>query len=175
LSCGFELDAPAGSFSAVIGAWQVPSVTTFGFSIANTSAVVWVGIDGDNLTDLVQAGTGQDACYTFVFGIPWTLHSYYGWTEFLPQQPTLQVVPNFVVHPGDQVFVEVSLLGEDGKWLSDHRTQTLFFYGCLTSLDSREYVIDQCVINSWILLYTSLAYLYRSAKICASLGSPSVR
>jgi hypothetical protein len=110
---GFELDAPAGSFSAVMGAWQVPPVTTFGL-IGNSSAVVWVGIDGDNLTDLVQAGTGQDISHTFIFGIPWTLHSYYGWTEFLPLQPTLQMVPNFVVHPGDQVFVEVSLLGFAG-------------------------------------------------------------
>jgi hypothetical protein len=49
-----------------------------------------------------------------VSGFLWTFHSYYGWTEFLSQQPTLQVVPNFVVHPGDQVFVEVSLLGFDG-------------------------------------------------------------
>jgi Peptidase A4 family len=115
---GFELNAPEGSVSAVIGAWKVPSVTEFGW-FGKSSSSIWVGIDGDKYTDplaagdLVQAGTEQDVSGSLFGSVPIKFHSYYGWTEFLPQQQTSQIIPNFAVHPGDQIFVEVSILGFD--------------------------------------------------------------
>jgi hypothetical protein len=60
----------------------------------------------------VQAGTEQD-CLTTVdwdpIGIP-TYTDYYtyrAWTEFLPPQPTEQVISGFQANPGDEMLVTV--------------------------------------------------------------------
>lgn len=66
-----------------------------------------MGLDGDGLTDLVQAGTEQECVnYNFLF-VNITVSTYYAWTEFLPQQPTEQVISGLVVNPGDLIFTEV--------------------------------------------------------------------
>ena len=93
-------------------------MTAFGL-VGTATAAIWVGIDGDKLvdasaSDLVQAGTSHDVLHTFRFGRFWTATAHHGWTEFIPQQPFSQVLPNFVVSPGDQIFVEVSILGSAG-------------------------------------------------------------
>ena len=114
---GFELDRSlrllplplglglTGPYDWVTGTWNVPAVT--GESGKWTYSAFWVGLDGDNTTDLVQAGTEQD-CFTldFLF-FRLTLTNYYAWTEFLPQQPFEQVITNFAVRPGDEIFTEV--------------------------------------------------------------------
>ena len=55
-----------------------------------------------------QAGTEQDAMDIW---LPWvgqlTLSNYYIWSEFLPQQPTEQIVSNSTVSPGDEILTEV--------------------------------------------------------------------
>jgi hypothetical protein len=75
---------------------------------------LWVGLDGDGTTDLVQAGTEQDATNINLGFLQLTLTSYYAWTEFLPQQPTEQVISNFTINPGDEIFTEVSVGNADG-------------------------------------------------------------
>ena len=35
------------------------------------------------------------------------MFSYFAWTEFLPQQPSIQQVMNFVVNPNDEMLVQV--------------------------------------------------------------------
>jgi hypothetical protein len=115
---GFELDRslrlvslrpPHVTFSDpydwVTGEWIVPAVT--GESNKTAYSAYWIGLDGDGLTDLVQAGTEQDVTiFNFVF-FNITSSTYYAWTEFLPQQPTEQVISGLKVNPGDQIFTEV--------------------------------------------------------------------
>ena len=88
--CGFELlRSPVLSptigggiglsepYDWVSGTWHVPFVTSE--PATKTFSALWVGLDGDGTT----------------------------WTEFLPQQPTEQVISNFTVNPGDEIFTEV--------------------------------------------------------------------
>jgi hypothetical protein len=115
---GFELlrsfrlaPRPAGialtePYDWVTGTWHVPAVT--GERFIQTYSALWVGLDGDNTPDLVQAGTEQDSMNIW---LPYvgelTLSRYYIWTEFLPQQPTEQIITNFTVSPGDEILTEV--------------------------------------------------------------------
>jgi hypothetical protein len=102
LGGGIRFTAP---YDWVAGEWIVPAVT--GELGTKTYSAFWVGLDGDNTNDLVQAGTEQD-CLTvfFPFGNI-NITTYYAWTEFLPQQPTEQVISNFAIRPGDRIFTEV--------------------------------------------------------------------
>jgi hypothetical protein len=114
---GFELDrsfrftpTPPGigltdPYDWVSGEWNVPAVTSE--PNKQTYSAFWVGLDGDNLSDLVQAGTEQDSVnFSFLF-VNITISTYYAWTEFLPQQPTEQVISGLAVSPGDLIFTEV--------------------------------------------------------------------
>jgi Peptidase A4 family len=78
---------------------------------------IWVGLDGyGGLKDLVQAGTEG---YVTTFAVTEVssghllgyliLSAYFAWTEFLPQQPTEQVLNSFVVRPGDEIYTEIYL------------------------------------------------------------------
>jgi len=110
---GDELQEKAGAYDWVTGGWNVVSVTGESNANTNTDSSTWIGIDGDGTTDLVQAGTEQEA-----FGTGNALvTTYRAWTEFLPQQGTESVITNFTVNPGDQMFVEVSM-GSAGGSLS---------------------------------------------------------
>lgn len=85
--------------------WNVPSVT--GETNTHTYSAFWVGLDGDGVSDLVQAGTEQE---NYNFRFPWfslSISVYYAWTEFLPQQATEQQIANFPINPGDEIFCEV--------------------------------------------------------------------
>ena len=88
----FRLTDP---YDWVTGTWRVPAVTG---QLGSTFSALWVGLDGDGVPDLVQAGTEQD---NVTFPQPFigslSLSSYYAWTEFVPQQPTEQVITNFAV------------------------------------------------------------------------------
>jgi hypothetical protein len=102
---GFELRGPPGTYTWVSAQWDVPSVT--GENFTTTWSAFWIGLDGDGLTDLVQAGTEQNnTTFDFLF---WNISTstYYAWTEFLPQQQYEQQITNFTVSPGDQMFCEV--------------------------------------------------------------------
>ena len=116
---GFELDrsitvAGAGPrqfglsppYDWVKGAWSVPAVS--GELGQTTYSALWVGLDGDGVADLVQAGTEQD-CVLFLLPPATfiTLSTFYAWTEFLPQQPTEQIINNFPVNAGDHIVTEV--------------------------------------------------------------------
>ena len=59
----------------------------------------------------MQAGTGQEATNINLGFIQFTLTSYYAWTEFLPQEPNEQLISNFTINPGDEIFTEVSVGG----------------------------------------------------------------
>jgi hypothetical protein len=100
-------------FDWVTGTWFVPPVSAQNFTGVNVSAS-WVGLDGEGTADLVQAGTEHDAFKLSVAGVVDNEFStYYAWTEFLPMQPTMQVISNLVVSTGDEMYAEVSM-GDDG-------------------------------------------------------------
>lgn len=64
----------------------------------NRYASDWVGIGGFNSGDLIQAGTTEQDAGGHV--------SYNAWTEILPAPET--VIPNFTVHPGDAITVDIT-------------------------------------------------------------------
>ena len=109
ISGGVTLTEP---YDWVAATWRVPFVN--GETGKKTYSALWVGLDGDGTTDLVQAGTEQDATNINFGFVQITLTSYYAWTEFLPQQPTEQVITNFSINPGDEIYIEVSVGGASG-------------------------------------------------------------
>jgi Peptidase A4 family len=109
LKGGVSLSEP---YDWVMGTWHVPFVTSE--PGGKTYSSMWVGLDGDGETDLVQAGTGQEATNINLGSIQITLTNYYAWTEFLPQERNEQVISNVTIHPGDEIFTEVSVSGNDG-------------------------------------------------------------
>jgi hypothetical protein len=85
--------------------WNVPSVS--GEANTHTYSTMWIGLDGDGTSDLVQTGTEQENIEIDFWFVRITFSTYYPWTEFLPQQPTEQQLTNFPVNPGDEIFAEV--------------------------------------------------------------------
>jgi hypothetical protein len=102
---GFVLQG--AGFSGVTGLWNVPVAFSGELNVLDQSAL-WVGIDGYNLSDLIQAGTEQNILQVAFFGNIWSFTSYYAWTEFLPQQSVEQVISNLDVNPGDEMSVSVN-------------------------------------------------------------------
>jgi hypothetical protein len=104
---GFALRGVTGAYDWVTGTWHVPTVS--GETSASSDSLVWVGLDGDGTTDLVQAGTGQNNTVMNLPGVPFPISfsTYFAWSEFLPQQPTLQQLTGFAINSGDEIFVEV--------------------------------------------------------------------
>lgn len=78
---GMELRGSAGSFGWVAGTWTVPTVTAPPTPFVTGYSSTWVGLDGDGTSDLVQAGTEQEATlFLFPFFpvfFPLTITSYY--------------------------------------------------------------------------------------------------
>jgi hypothetical protein len=98
-------------FTSVHGRWTVPTVYPPPNPLNNSAySSAWVGIDGDGLKDLVQAGTEHDSLALGFMHVT----IYQAWTEFLPQQGTERVIANFAVAPGDDVRVTVDLQLADG-------------------------------------------------------------
>ena len=112
---GFELHGPAQTFNTVFGEWYVPAIALGEANVATYSAF-WIGLDGDGTNDLVQDGTEQnlqELC--FYFGC-FDFTSYYAWSEFLPQQPTEQIVAGFTVSPGDEMYSNLSMCTFSGPY-----------------------------------------------------------
>jgi Peptidase A4 family len=104
----------------VVGTWKVPTVET---PVAkqlkkNDYSSSWVGIDGFNNTDLIQAGTEQDWLHGTKF--------YEAWWEILPAAET--PITSMAVHPGDAMTVSITE-GASARWtivVSDVTTHQSF-------------------------------------------------
>lgn len=83
------------TYTQVAGSWKVPTVIA---TTGSRYASDWVGIGGFNSGDLIQAGTTEQDAGGHV--------SYNAWTEILPASET--VIPNFKVHPGDAITVDIT-------------------------------------------------------------------
>jgi hypothetical protein len=93
-------------FTCIVGSWTIPSVVP-PTSSGNGDwwSVAWVGIDGFNSGDVLQAGTGHHVSRN---GNTVTTE-YFAWFEWFPFNWTQ--INNFAVHPGDTVTVLVRYLG----------------------------------------------------------------
>jgi hypothetical protein len=87
--------ADGGGFGSISGSWRVPSVIPTG--PGDRYSATWIGIGGNSLPDLIQAGTEQD----WVGGKP----VYYAWTEILPEPEN--TLTSFPVQPGDLITVSI--------------------------------------------------------------------
>jgi Peptidase A4 family len=100
---GFVTIAGHSTVSCVESSWIQPKVTCASKSRSDVS--IWVGIGGASSADKVLIQTGTDvACRG---GKP----SYNAWTEVFPRESE-QIIPSFVVNPGDQIWARVSVSGK---------------------------------------------------------------
>ncbi len=98
---GYVADHAKRSYSAVSACWNVPEID-YAEENNSTYSAFWIGLDGYNLSDLVQAGTEQDA-----IDEGGTYYAEYSaWEELLPNQPTEQDV-SLSPNAGDRMCVEV--------------------------------------------------------------------
>ncbi len=107
---GFEAHSGSRSYIAVAAQWDVPYVT--GESGYVTYSATWVGLDGDGISDLVQAGTEQNCIV--ISGVS---HCSYGaWSELVPNQETEQGVSSLSLNPADEMFVQVWVGNSNGAF-----------------------------------------------------------
>jgi hypothetical protein len=93
----------------VQGEWYVPTIIK-PESGNNTHSAFWVGVNGYNLTDLIQAGTEQDSIdFVLLYA-----SEYFAWTEILPDQPTEQT--GYSVNPGDDIYVGLHIGDSTGAY-----------------------------------------------------------
>jgi hypothetical protein len=92
-----------GPFTAAAGTFNVPNVTA-GTSDTDTSQ--WVGIDGVDNSNLIQAGVDESVQGGSVTD--------FAWWEILPAPAT--VIPTLVINPNDHVTVAI-VRQADGNWL----------------------------------------------------------
>ena len=161
---GFVLNT-GGPYCVVTGAWYVPSVYSRYERENNitTYSCSWVGLDGWGTTDLVQAGTEQDSLDIHDL----TFSNYYAWTEFLPQEPFEQIVQDFPVYPGDEMYVSVwmgdvksrlDLAGTDGVfWLtnlttSKHTILTSPRGSTVVSGSTAEWIVERPTVSGSFLI-----------------------
>ena len=92
-------------FDGIIGSWTVPSVAPPAAGDGDWWSVAWIGLDGWNSGDVLQAGTGQHVNRSN--GQVTT--EYFAWYEWYPFNWT--EITSLAVHPGDTISVFVRYLG----------------------------------------------------------------
>jgi hypothetical protein len=92
-------------FDGIVGSWTVPSVAPPASGDGDWWSVAWIGIDGWNSADVLQAGTGQHIRRS---GGNITTE-YFVWYEWWPYNWT--EITSLIVHPGDTVSAFVRYLG----------------------------------------------------------------
>jgi len=117
---GFAATGSPETYRVVYGDWVVPFVSADPSGQACYSSV-WAGLDGYSpSTNVVQAGTEQDAQDIPPSG---TATAYYAWTEAYPQQPTAHQV--FIVNPGSQISIAV-WVGDSTGSINPHGSYAWF-------------------------------------------------
>jgi hypothetical protein len=109
------------TITSVVGNWRIPTVETPTKKAQlkkNEYSSTWVGIDGFNNNDLIQAGTEQDWLHGTKF--------YQAWWEILPAAET--PITSMAVHPGDSITVTITE-GAAASWtiqVQDNTTHQSF-------------------------------------------------
>jgi hypothetical protein len=107
---GYSRNGSQGAFTAVAGCWDVPSVSPSSALPAYSSA--WIGIDGLQNSDLIQAGTEQD--WSSSTGEAPFAADYFAWWEILPAPAT--PITTMPITPGDEMCASISEIGASGQW-----------------------------------------------------------
>lgn len=94
---GYMQTGPAGNFRSVSASWVVPSVSSTGSTTSYSST--WIGIDGNNIKQLIQTGTESD--WNGATKTP----AYKAWFEILPDDPNS--LPQFTVAAGDNIYAQI--------------------------------------------------------------------
>jgi hypothetical protein len=99
------LSGTSADFVQIVGFWAVPNVASQKAGTANGYSSMWVGLDGDPTSDLIQNGTASD----WINGKA----VYNAWVEVLPASEVL--VPGLKVLPGDGIYAQTLYKVVNGK------------------------------------------------------------
>jgi hypothetical protein len=99
------VDGKSADFDSIVGYWAVPNVASQVAKTANGYSSMWVGLDGDGTSDLIQDGTSSQ----WVGGKA----VYNAWVEVLPAAETL--VSGLTVNPGDAIYATTEYKVVNGK------------------------------------------------------------
>jgi len=99
------IDGKSADFDSIVGYWAVPNVASQVAKTANGYSSMWVGLDGDGTSDLIQDGTSSE----WIGGKA----VYNAWVEVLPAAETL--VSGLTVNPGDAIYASTEYKVVDGK------------------------------------------------------------
>jgi hypothetical protein len=96
---GYQLQIGSGDkFNKVIGQWTVPKAYSPNPGDGKTYwASIWLGLDGININEALQAGTDVNSD-----------GSCYEWFQWLPDGP--HMISNFPVNPGDVILMSLVVL-----------------------------------------------------------------
>jgi hypothetical protein len=130
-----------GTFDTVSTTFVVPTANCKPTD-AVTSMVAWAGIDGDSATDQMVEQAGVDvACLQ---GQP----MYVAWTEEAPN-PQSPISPStFMVSPGDNVHVMVSVQGSTVSFVMDDTTTGATFAGSSPTLAGTQQASAECIAEA---------------------------
>jgi hypothetical protein len=117
---GFEAHSGSRAYIAVYAQWYVPEV--LGESGNVTYSATWVGLDGDGVSDLVQAGTEQNC--VVINGVSYDFLG--AWTELVPNQMLEQGVSSLSPNIADEMSVKV-WVGDSKGNLDQHGGYAWFF------------------------------------------------
>ena len=98
---GYVAQGAPSSYIRVNAWWPVPNIGNYESLSIDQRSTFWVGLDGVNTNDLVQAGTEQDIVDFPLVGV---IYNDYAWTEVVPNQSEQE---QFSVNPGDHMAVTV--------------------------------------------------------------------
>jgi hypothetical protein len=162
------------SFRSIFATWVVPvGRQAFGACTGGTDwSFSWVGIDGYNSSDVLQAGTESDA----TCNILQHESSYYAWFEWWPNSATR--LTNLPVSAGNDLFVEIwnTTAKEGFAYIANLTTNQYVTLGLIppsgTSLigNSAEWIVERPSENGTLATLTNYVSDYFSACYAATFG-----
>ncbi len=160
---GYDVVGGIGSFTSVSASWVQPTIQPN--SSTDTSAVFWVGLDGDSSSTVEQIGTGSDSQGGAV--------SYYVWYEMYPGP--MMIVP-MSIGAGEQFSATVSSDGAGSFTLTiwndfTHESYSTTQYSAAAQLSSAE-VVAEAPARSDGTLYPLSQFDSVGFTDCAVNGNP---
>jgi hypothetical protein len=162
------------SFRSIFATWVVPvGRQAFGACTGGTDwSFSWVGIDGHNSKDVLQAGTESDA----TCNILQHESSYYAWFEWWPNSATR--LTNLPVSAGNDMFVEIwnTSATEGFAYIENLTTNQYVTLGLIppsgTSLigNSAEWIVERPLEQGALATLTNYVSDYFSDCYAATFG-----
>jgi Peptidase A4 family len=162
------------SFRSIFATWVVPVARqAFGACTEGTDySFSWVGIDGYNSNDVLQAGSESDA----LCNILQRESSYYAWFEWWPNSSTR--LTNLPVSAGNDMFVEIwNTTSKEGfAYIANLTTNQYVTLGLVpppgTSLigNSAEWVVERPLVNGELATLSNYVSDYFSDCYAGTFG-----